>query len=190
MLGVRLGALVRTVAIATGVAVAATSAHAAIYHSEFDPLHFFGTSGFDVSSGCLSSDGLKLNDGITCSVTWLDATVTLTDVPGPATRNFDYSAFLPSTSAVISVDILFGNLAGVVSSPIGPVMLVGDPDPLFNGSFALEFSHTQVNLYRDRVLAAIATARFALVPEPGTINLLLAALGVGWLTLGLRHKLM
>src|SRR5262249_11289638 len=156
----------------------------------YDPLDFFGNADFSVSSGCLATDGFHVNDGVTCAVNWLDAIVTLTDLPSLSTRTYDYSAFLPSTGAVTGVDILFGDLSGVVSIPIGPVVLAADPDPAFNGSFALEFSHSIVNLDRNGVLAATADARFCrvaeagmpcAVPEPGTVGLIVAALGAGWL---------
>jgi len=188
MLDVKLRSLIRIAAFATAVAVLAVPAHAAIYHSTFDPLDFLGFANFSVGSNCLSPDGLKLNNGITCTVDWLDATVTLTNSPSPATLTFSYGAFLPSIGAVTAVDILSGELTGVVSTPIGPVVIAGDPTPAFNGSFALEFSHAIVNLYRDGVLAATADARFTRVPEPGTLELMLAAVGVAWIARRRQHR--
>ena len=79
------------------------------------------------------------------------------------------------------------HLIGVVSSPIGPVVLSGDPDPNFNGSFALDFSHDTVELARNGTLAATAHATFS-VPEPKTLDLVLGALGIGWLTRCLRRR--
>lgn len=169
-------------ALAAAAAAAAAPAQAVIYASTFDPIDFFGTATFDVDASCLTSDGFKPNDGLPCTVTWLDATVTLVDIPGGDTLTYTYAAFLPSTAAVVGIDVLFGDLAGVLSTVIGPVVIAGEPVADFNGAFSLMFSADVVTLFKDSLPIATAAAVFARVPVPGALALVLVALGAGALT--------
>jgi hypothetical protein len=168
-------------AVTATFAFAATAAEAVIYFSSFDPLDFSGFATFDVSSGCLVADGVIVNDGVTCSVVWNAATVTLNNLPDPDTRAFDFSAFLPSLTAVTSIVVLASELVGVFSTIVGPVVLAGDPTPEFNGSFSLQYTDDIVSLYESGTLVAMAVAEFVRVPEPGVLALLAAALGAGGL---------
>lgn len=151
-------------------------ARAVIYASTFDPLDFFGTATFDVDAACLTSDGFKLNDGTPCAVSWLDASVTLVALPGGETLTYTYAAFLPSASAVVGIDVLLGDLAGVFSMLIGPVVIAGEPIAEFNGSFSLMFSGDLVSLFKDGKPVGTAAAAFFRVPGPGGLASTLAAL--------------
>lgn len=179
MLGRHVRSAIARFALAATVAFAALMpTQAAIYVSTFDPIDFYGVATFDVGDGCLAPDGFKLNDGVTCSVSWLDATVTLTDLPDTlATLTYSYAAFLPSTSAVTGIDVLLGELAGVHSAIIGPVVIAGDPTPDFNGAFSLAFNGDVVTLYKDGQAVATADAVFMRVDEPDGLALALLALG-------------
>lgn len=180
MAGTDLRSWIARIVLAAACAAPTSPAQAVIYISTFDPLGFFGVASFDVGSSCLSSDGLMPNDGAPCTVTWLDAEVTLVDAGG-ATLTYTYAAFLPSTGAVVSISVLLGDLAGVFSTLIGPVVIAGDPTPDFNGSFSLMFSGDVVSLVKDGLPVATAEAEFFRVPAPATLALTLLALGAGWL---------
>lgn len=176
MLGRNLCRRIASVVLAAAAAALAAPAQAAIYVSTFDPLDFFGFATFDVGAGCLASDGFKLNDGVACAVSWLDVSVTMVDLPGG-----DTLTFLPSTSAVVGIDVLLGDLAGVLSAITDPVVIAGEPIAAFNGSFSLMFSGDEVKLFKDGALVATAEATFVRIPEPSGLALTLIALGAGWL---------
>lgn len=169
------------------------SARAVIFVSSFDPPFLSGMARFDVSANCLVTDGVKINDGITCTVNWLDLVETIES--GTDTRTFSYMGFLPSLTAVMDIRVTSGALSGVDSSIIGPVLLAGNPSPDLNGNFSSDFTFTGtpgayglgvVHLFRNGELVDIADVlRFA--PEPGVLALVGAALGAGWLALG-RHR--
>lgn len=180
MSGWNLRSWIARIVLAAACAAPTASAQAVIYISTFDPLDFFGVAKFEVDSSCLTSDGFKPNDGVACAVSWLEAEVTLVD-PGGATLTYTYAAFLPSTGAVDGIDVLLGDLAGVFSTLIGPVVIAGDPTPDFNGSFSLMFSGVVVSLFKDGRPVATAAAEFFPVPAPATLALTLVALGAGWL---------
>lgn len=167
--------------LAVACAVSAAAAQAVIYISNFDPIDFFGVATFDVDPGCLLVDGLRANDGVTCTVDWLAATVTLQNPPAADTLTFDYSAFLPSTTAVLAIDVLAGDLSGVHSVAIGPVVIAGNPVAEFNGAFSLMFDGDVVLLLRDGSLVATAEAQFSRLREPAAPALALLALAACWI---------
>ncbi|NRF67277.1 hypothetical protein HLB44_09805 [Aquincola sp. S2] len=176
MLGTHLRSWIARFTLAAAAAASGVPAQAAIYVGTFDPLDFFGVATFYVDPACLASDGFKANDGAPCSVNWLYASVTLTDLPDTAdTITFTYGAFLPSTTAVTGIDVLLGELAGVDSTIIGPVVIAGDPNPDFNGAFSLSFSGDVVTLFKGGLAVATAEAVFR-IPEPDGLGLALVAL--------------
>ena len=203
----------RTVAFAFAAALSVLSAPASavIYGGHFDPPDFFGTATFDVSNGCLSSDGIRSNDHDTCTVTWLTAALTFRETPPTAhTLSFDFGTpFLPSNTAVFDVVVQGGELAGVDSAIIGAVTTSGDPNPTFNGSWYISFASPASSLFATDAVSSFApnlgnvflyrqvcddgcrpgpiveTATvdsFFRIPEPATVTLLLAAIGCGWVS--------
>jgi hypothetical protein len=189
-------------AFATVATLSATPSGAAVYSSVFDPVDFHGVATFDVSDACLAAGpGLVANAG-SCTVTWLSALVTLIDAPNQV--SFDYApAFLPSASAVSSIFVQAGELAGVNSSVIGPALVFASPDPDLNGPWWIEFlfgplgefAHGIVNLYHGNCVMDVTTpictrdplptsvadvesfTRLS-VPEPATLLLLAIAAAV------------
>ena len=140
--------LVRTftataIAGALGV-VAATPASAVVYRSVFDPVSFEGTALFDVSQACLDvGTGFASNgsyDG--CTVNWLEAEVTLKDPTlTTLTETFQYQpTHLPSTTAVDSIFVQDGDLAGVSSDIIGPEIVSGSTHAPFNGPWWIQYT--------------------------------------------------
>ena len=131
------------IAGALGVVVA-TPASAVVYRSVFDPVSFEGTALFDVSQACLDvGTGFASNgsyDG--CTVNWLEAEVTLKDPTlTTLTETFQYQpAHLPSTSAVDSIFVQDGDLAGVSSDIIGPEIVSGSPHAPFNGPWWIQYT--------------------------------------------------
>src|SRR5215218_1572132 len=113
---------------AAALSLLSVPASAVIYGSTFDPPDFFGTASFDVSPGCLSSDGFHANDHDTCFVTWLTAVVTFRETPATAhTVTFSFGPpILPSATAVNDVFVQGGELVGVDSNIIGFATISGD----------------------------------------------------------------
>jgi hypothetical protein len=156
-------------AVTLALGLPAGPAGAVVYSSVFDPVDFEGVATFDVSQGCLDAGpGSVVNDGSTCTVIWLGATITLKDPPAtPLTFSYD-PAFLPSPTAVDDIWVESGELVGVNSSIIGPVIIVGDPHPDFNGPWWIEFEFTPASAFSAFSLdGPIGSGAFGL----GTVNL-------------------
>ncbi|HVE50477.1 MAG TPA: MYXO-CTERM sorting domain-containing protein [Casimicrobiaceae bacterium] len=128
------------VTITAALMVSAGTANAIVYSSSFDPPDFSGVATFDVAPACLLlGPGTVSNGSGGCTVTWLTAMVTLNQ-PTFTSRTFTFEPFfLPSVAAVNSIFVSGGELAGVDTSIIGPRVLFGDINPLFNGPFWLEY---------------------------------------------------
>jgi len=153
-------------AVATALGLPAGAANAVVYSSTFDPPDFEGIATFDVDQACLNvGTGFQNNpDFYTgCTVNWLSATVTLKDDPATP-RTFSYDpAFLPSLTAVNDIFVRSGELAGVNSDVIGPVILT-DPNPNFSGPFWIEYVFSQS-------AALFAAAAPGVSPSNGTFGL-------------------
>lgn len=203
-------------AVAAALGVPGGDADAVVYSSAFDPPNFNGTATFDVSQACLSAgNGFQANGGppAGCTVTWLSATVTFQDTP---TLTFDYTAFLPDSDAVSQIWVQDGELAGVISGAIGPVIISDNSNPLFNGPWWIQYAFAPpddliaaldgppsggqfglgvVYLYTGTCDGRVCEqnpepaetaqvenfTRVAQVPEPGTLGLVLGAVGGAWL---------
>jgi hypothetical protein len=172
-------------------------ANAAFFSSHFDPpgsVSFLGNGLFQLDDACLLVDGTY--SAAACNLTLLSATLDLTDTVSGDTGHLDFAALMPDTADMINLTISGNELVGVNTSEIGWAFpspctgtLCGDPwwiewgtstssDPvfLFTGScdgdacFADEFP-----------LATAFHVTFTRVPEPGTLVLLVTALGIGGL---------
>lgn len=125
-------------AFAAALALPAADAGAVVYSSTFDPPNFNGTATFDVSQACLDIGTGFATPGVGgCTVTWLSATVTFQDAPG---LTFDYTGFLPDSTAVNSIWVDDGELGGVISDAIGAVVISGNPNPAFNGPWWIQYA--------------------------------------------------
>ena len=186
-------------------------ATAAVYDVGYDPPDFFGTARFDVADSCLTTGGFHSNDGVSCTVIWLSANVTFREAfPGTRTTSFNYGDLLPDPFVVSNVFVAGGELRGVNSGVIGPEIVSGDPVAIFNGPWWIQFTFSlpstfaadasgafglgTVSLFTGTCrggecsrnptpseTADVTFIRRSTVPEPGTLSLLLAALGCGWI---------
>ena len=170
-------------------------ANAAFYSSSFDPpgpLSFTGTGLFQLDDACLLTDGFY--SAAACNLTLLSATIDMTDTVSLDTGHLDFASVLPNTADMLDLFISGGELVGIDTGLIGwefpspcTGTLCGDPwwiqwgsgftDPvyLYTGSCDGE------PCFADLTTSTVAThVTFTRVPEPGTISLLLAALGFGW----------
>jgi hypothetical protein len=140
------------IAGALGV-VAATPASAVVYRSVFDPVTFEGTALFDVSEACLDiGTGFASNGYDGCTVDWLEAEVTLKDPLTTLTETFQYQpAHLPSSSAVNSIYVQDGDLAGVSSDIIGAVTVSGSAWAPFNGPWWIQYTFGLPDVLADSV---------------------------------------
>lgn len=175
---------------ATAVLVLAGPARAGIWSSDYDPPAFIGSASFDVPTPCLAgvADGEYLPAAFPgCAPIRVISNVSTT----PA---ISFASVLPS-SAVTSYDVIGGQFVGVDTGIIGSSALGFWFQFLSNfqqiGDFPPTVTNT-VNLYNDCSLdgptlfcgspvnvATIVTFRPA--PEPGSLALIIGALGAGWL---------
>jgi hypothetical protein len=169
-------------------------AQAAFWDATYDPSAFIGTATFDVPGPCLSgvADGQHLQtDFVGCSPIRILANVSTL----PAVN---FAAVLPS-SAVTSYEVIGQQFVGVNTGVVGFVV-VGSTDywfqflSSFNPGDGEPFVTNTVNLYNDCPLEGATTANCgapvnqatlvtftARAPEPGSLGLILGAIGAGWL---------
>jgi len=173
-------------------------ANAAIYSSSFDPpgpLSFSGVGLFQLDDACLAfADGMY--GAALCNLTLLSATVDMTDTVSSDTGHLNFAAVLPDTAHMIDLVISGGELVAVDTGLIGWAFpapcsgtLCGDPwwiqwGSNFNNVDPV-FLHTGncdgEACFPDQQAFAVANnVTFTRVPEPGTMSLLVAALGLGW----------
>jgi hypothetical protein len=194
-------------AVATALGVLGDPATAAPYLGVFDPVDFSGQYIINVSPTCLLTSGWHANAGI-CSATLLSA---FSDIVSSAPEGPNYTGRLTYAPPAISSSLqLFGIYVygGQIDSfDTAPLPQVGEspstPDNWFlkftSGQMpsnpllittdgAPVFDPTQRGVYLSaNNLGIIAMAQYLGpavdigVPEPGTVSLLLGALGGGWL---------
>jgi hypothetical protein len=190
-------------AVAAAVAFPAVDSGAVVYSSSFDPPNFSGVATFDVADACLVTDGTKTNGAGGCFVSWLTADVTFTDI----SHTFNYSLLLPDTDVVFQIMVEGGELVGISSGLLGPAFVSGfgapfdgpwwiqyefEPSPLADGVMQ-DGGLGNVLLFTGNCFegcfpnstpseTAIVHNFTRVVPEPGTIALVLAALAGGWWT--------
>jgi len=189
------------VVIASPLLALGCLANAAFYSSNFDPpgpLSFAGTALFQIDDACLGPGNDGFHTAASCNLALLSATLSMTDIPTGDTANLNFAPVLPNTADLNDLLISGGELAGVNSDLIGWVFAT----PPCTGSLCglpwwIQWETTPtdpVNLYTgtcdgpcfpNEIASGVAEnvtfTRVNLVPEPGTMGLLLAALGVGWL---------
>ena len=180
--------------VATAFALLATTAQPTFYSGPFDPPDLSGFHTFELLGDCVHPGTYELfvnNDG--CNVTLTSLTVLL-DHSFP----LDFSAFIPF-SGINSILVVDGQLVGVDTDLIGAAnviegtyagdwwiqyyyfvdsLLLGDPVDLFHNCTTRP----------DCVVDTAFTVTFFLsdangnpIPEPGSLVLIAAALGAGWL---------
>ncbi len=198
-------------AVAAALGLAASSADALRFVGTFDPVSFSGAYDIDVDPDCLSSDGWKANAGgpinpgdSICSIVLESASAFVTSTfPDPVfSGNVTFAPPALGLPQVLGVNVVSGTVAldafdtellSWVSSDFG-----------FDGSMYIKFTSgamddpytcgnplpAGVTLYTNVdpcVGEPDATAVFTsirqvdVVPEPGTLSLLLGALGGGYL---------
>jgi hypothetical protein len=182
-------------AVASACLLLGFTAQAGLWSADYDPPAFVGTATFDVPGACLSgvADGLHLqSEFLGCSPIRVVANVSTNPV-------IDFFSVLPSSN-VLSYVVIGEQFVGVNTGNIG-LVTVGTTDYAFEflatfnpGNFEnIPPSVTNtVNLYDNcnfdgplfcfgKPVLFADTVVFAAVPEPGSIGLILGALGAGWL---------
>ena len=194
-------------AIAATVGPAATLARAAAYTSGWDPVTSNGTALLTVGDNCLTQDGFFEVNGFSdsgCTVSLVSATVNLVD--GLAgTASFTLGA---DTEDIWGIDVAGGVLVGLDTLPIGPGVVSENPDGNLDGFWWIQwwdgvnslddgngpFTNTVSLEFTEpcdtdsgnpsgctTVVSTATTVTFTqTTPEPGSLGLLLGALGAGW----------
>jgi hypothetical protein len=182
--------------LATAAALALGGhANAAFYSSSFDPpgpLTFSGTGLFQLDDACLAfADGIY--NAALCNLTLLSATIDMMDTVSLDTGHLNFAGVLPDTANMIDLVISGGELVAVDTQLIGSAFpapctgtLCGDPwwiqwGSNFNDPVFLYTGNCDGDCFPNQQASAVAeNVTFTRVPEPGTMSLLVAALGFGW----------
>ena len=191
-------ALFRAV-VATAFAALTTTAQAVFVSGNFDPPDLSGTHTFELVGDCVHSGTytLNVNNEGACDVTLTRLTVVL-DHSFP----LDFSSSIPFFD-INSILVESGQLAGVDTDLIGPAVVSSGT---YAGSWWIQyyyFSGDPVDLLQDPCPTPGTTGRCVVdtaftvtffpsdadgnpidgnrIPEPGSLLLLVAALGAGWL---------
>ena len=186
--------------VAAAFAALATTAQAVFVSGSFDPPDLSGTHTFELDgSSCLATDGPKSvnnSDINNCQVALTRLTVLLDH-----SFSLDFSESL-SFSGINSILVVDGQVAGVNSDVIGPATGGGDfpgpwwiqyrldPDPvdLLRGEDCASQSPSGCSVVDTAFVVTFFTSDADgnpidgnRIPEPGSLLLLVAALGAGWL---------
>lgn len=167
---------------AIALAVGGRPAQAGIWDATYDPLlEFAGTAVLNVPDACLAvADGLHSGG---CGIQVISNVTT-----APFALNF--AGALPSAD-ILSYVVVGGQLVGVETGIIGPVLAPSETEYWFQ--FLTSFNNSVVsnvaNLYTDcsddecdttaQTTSGVTFARQT-TPEPGSLGLILGALGAGW----------
>lgn len=184
------------------------SAHAAVYQLTFGGSGVSLSAQIQLDPSCLGANGWQASDPYTydpydykCSASVSSAKLSL-DSGGPDAQTVDFAGLLPDPKAVVGVNVVDGQLAGLDSYLIGSVYV---PAGAFNGYYWLQFdsgtghgvgpiqppvdpvfvfhnsSECIVGCQSAPSLRIVELASVTQVPEPASWSLILAALGAVWL---------
>jgi len=201
----------RGVAASSLLLLLTTAAQGAIYSGRFDPtgdgVNFPGFTGegiFNIADNCVQGNGYFFTQNVDssgCGYSYMtSAAVNLYDpsLTDPLTNPVDHFS-LSGSYDVIGVLVEGGAIVGVDTDIIGPATndtgytphwSAGTPFWLQFQSGCLDENNIQVSCRVDPVYIYMGSTQnqskpadvtFQAVPEPGTLPLLLSALGLGWL---------
>ena len=187
----------------------AAAAQGAIYIGRFDPTGdgaefpgFTGEALFDIDNSCIDGDGYHfVNPSGGCGPAFMtSATVNLFDPSDPSPLDIGDSVDSFSLSGhfdLIGVLISGGVVAGVDTQIVGPAFGAGYLTHWTSTTpFWLQFQSgclgdtpddgcfsdpAFIYMGENRIQSKPATVTFQAVPEPGTLALVLGAIGLGWL---------
>jgi hypothetical protein len=183
--------------VATVLALLATTSQAVFYSGGFDPPDLSGTHTFELlGTSCFATDGpTSVNDGDIN-----DCVVTLTNLSVLLDHSFslNFSTFIPF-SGINSILVAGGQLAGVDTDLIGPATVGAGT---YAGNWWIryyyffgDFTSDPVDLFHNCTDCAPVDTAYTVtfflsdangnpidqIPEPGSLVLIAAALGAGWL---------
>ena len=192
---------------AVAVMTLGNPARAGYYGEGFDPISVLGTVVFHVGADCESTNGLHTANVAGCTGVAMEnnigsffSSVTLTDGIHTTTLNFNSNpGKLPDSVDMLDVAISGNLLVGIDTNPIGGFSAFDTVN--FPGSWFVQFKITDIDLpfienevdlfkqicdgecFLSLVAVANTDIRFTPipVPEPGSLGLILGALGAGWL---------
>ena len=201
-------------AVATALGVMATPAAAAPYRGTFDPYDFSGEYIINVNPLCLAqADGWYANVPGICAATLLSATALVenTDV-GAYNGTLEFAASISSNPPLFGLYVVGGQIDSFDTAPLHHISGTPDPSPdefwiqFISGQFGECYGGSPcygdlgkgVYLYTGTEFpdpTPVASAQYlgpavdiGAIPEPGTLSLLLGALGGGWLARRRRRK--
>jgi len=193
-------------AVATALGVLAEPATAAPYAGRFDPVDFAGEYIINVNPACLLTSGWHANAGI-CAATLLSAySDVVSSSPNPTyTGRLTYAPpNISSSLQLFGIYVYGGQIDSFDTAPLPQTAEApGTPDnwflkftsgqmpsPSYPGFIGIEgappFDPTLKGVYLSvNTLGIIASAQYigraVDIPEPGTLSLLVGAIGGGWL---------
>jgi hypothetical protein len=172
---------------ALAFATIGSPAQAGIWSAQYDPPEYIGTGTFDVPDICLSSDGVhQQSDFVGCAIQIVGNVSTTPPV--------DFAPILPvALCPFCTFDVFGGAFVGVNTGVIGPYnvgdstfwfqfVATGDPSSVSNVvNFYDSCSFDGPELFcSPPAFSATEGVVFSRVPEPGSLVLMLGALGAGW----------
>jgi len=190
---------------AVAVALLGSPAQGKLWTATYDPDAYVGTGTFDVSDACLANDGPhQQGDFALCTIRILGNISTMPAVDFISILNDPFGIPLCNSC---EYEVLGGKFAGVNTGIIGSVNLNDIDDYWFEFISSYDFGNNEnippsvsntVNLYKnncgpnsddflvcgDPAFAAPGPngfVTFAVVPEPGSLALIVGALGAGWI---------
>jgi len=184
-------------AVAIALGVTAAPAAAAPYRGTFDPFDFSGEYVINVDPLCLTqADGWYANEPGICAATLLSATAQVT---GDYTGTVEFASSISSNPPLFGLYVVGGKIDSFDTDLLHDIGATPEPSPEFwikfgsgqcpigggcygdpNGVFlftGVEFPNSVPVSTAIYLGPAVDLA----IPEPGTISLVLGALGGGWL---------
>lgn len=190
--------VIRTLCLALGLFAWGGSAYGTIYRGGLDPVLFHGFADINVGDNCIGVDISSTGDCTANQVTFLDASVHVTDTNPGATADFTVT-WATHENVITGLDWSDGHLIGIASdqifdsTPSGYVLqFLLDPTATITCQNSVESDVSWVEdghtLCGDLASASATQTGFdpVSVPEPASLILLLGAVGAAWLS---RRKL-